>query len=68
MEDFERRRDHAISHYLRLVSDGRLDITPMLTHRFRLEERCAALKSLERERHSIQLTALKRRRGPELLA
>ena len=34
MEDFEGRRQHAIAHYLQLVDDGRLDITPMLTHRF----------------------------------
>ena len=36
LEDFEGRRLHAIALYLELVRDGRLDITPMLTHRFGL--------------------------------
>ena len=52
LEDFEGRREHAISHYLRLVSDGRLDITPLLTHRFSLEEWWPALKSLARQDRS----------------
>ena len=37
IEDFEGVRRHAIAHYLQLVADGRLDITPMLTHRFALK-------------------------------
>ena len=49
MEDFEGRRLHAIAHYLELVADGRLDITPMLTHRFALEEWWPALKALARQ-------------------
>ena len=49
MEDFEGRRQHAIAHYLQLVADGRLDITPMLTHRFALEEWWPALKALARQ-------------------
>jgi hypothetical protein len=52
MEDFEGRRRHAIVHYLQLVSDGRLDITPMLTHRFGLEEWWPALKALARQGRS----------------
>jgi threonine dehydrogenase-like Zn-dependent dehydrogenase len=52
MEDFEGRRRHAIEHYLQLVSDGRLDITPMLTHRFTLEEWWPALKALARQDRS----------------
>lgn len=31
-------RQHAIAHYFDLVRDGRIDISPMLTHTFRLEE------------------------------
>ena len=46
MEDFEGVRRHAIAHYLQLVEDGRLDLTPMLTHRFALEEWWPALKAL----------------------
>jgi threonine dehydrogenase-like Zn-dependent dehydrogenase len=52
MEDFEGRRRHAIAHYLQLVSDGRLDLTPMLTHRFALEEWWPALKALARQDRS----------------
>ncbi len=52
MEDFEGRRQHAIAHYLQLVNEGRLDITPMLTHRFRLEEWWPALKALARQDQS----------------
>jgi threonine dehydrogenase-like Zn-dependent dehydrogenase len=52
LEDFEGTRRHAIAHYLQLVLDGRLDITPMLTHRFRLEEWWPALKALARQDRS----------------
>jgi threonine dehydrogenase-like Zn-dependent dehydrogenase len=52
VEDFEGIRQHAIAHYLRLVRDGRLDITPMLSHRFRLEEWWSALKALARQDQS----------------
>ncbi|HYF44680.1 MAG TPA: hypothetical protein VD926_00625, partial [Acidimicrobiales bacterium] len=31
-------RQHGIAHYLDLVRDGRVDLTGMLTHTFRLEE------------------------------
>jgi threonine dehydrogenase-like Zn-dependent dehydrogenase len=31
-------RKHAIAHYLDMVQDGRIDISPMLTHTFRLEQ------------------------------
>ncbi|HXZ62623.1 MAG TPA: alcohol dehydrogenase catalytic domain-containing protein [Acidimicrobiales bacterium] len=51
-EDFEGRRAHAIAHYLRLVADGRLDITSILTHRFALEEWWPALKALARQDRS----------------
>jgi threonine dehydrogenase-like Zn-dependent dehydrogenase len=52
MEDFEGRRLHAIALYLELVRDGRLDITPMLTHRFSLEDWWPALKALARQDRS----------------
>ncbi len=32
IEEVEGRRQHAIAHYLDLVLDGRVDVTPMLTH------------------------------------
>jgi threonine dehydrogenase-like Zn-dependent dehydrogenase len=52
LEDFEGRRRHAIAHYLQLVADGRVDITPMLTHRFALDEWWPALKSIARQDRS----------------
>ncbi len=52
LEEFEGRRRHAIAHYLQLVSDDRLDIRPMLTHRFALEEWWPALMALARQDRS----------------
>src|SRR6185312_11081016 len=38
IEEVEGVRKHAIAHYLDLVVDGRVDLRPMLTHTFRLEQ------------------------------
>jgi threonine dehydrogenase-like Zn-dependent dehydrogenase len=38
IEEVEGRRQHGIAHYLDLVSAGRVDLTGMLTHTFRLSE------------------------------
>jgi threonine dehydrogenase-like Zn-dependent dehydrogenase len=38
MEEYGGRRLHSIEHYLRLVEEEKLDLTPLITHRFRLEE------------------------------
>jgi threonine dehydrogenase-like Zn-dependent dehydrogenase len=46
VEELDGVRQHAIAHYLDLVADGRVDITPMLTHRFPLEDWRGALRSL----------------------
>ena len=51
-EDLDGVRQHAISHYLDLVAQGRLDITPMLTHRFALTEWWPALKAIARQGES----------------
>ena len=52
MEDFDGERKHALEHYLQFVSDGRLDITPMLTHRFPLTDWWNALKAIARQDQS----------------
>ena len=38
IEEVDGRRAHAIEHYLDLVLDGRVDVSPMLTHRFALAD------------------------------
>ena len=38
IEEVEGKRQHAIAHYLDLAASGRIDLTGMLTHTFRLEE------------------------------
>jgi threonine dehydrogenase-like Zn-dependent dehydrogenase len=34
----EGERKHGIAHFLDMIGSGRIDLTPMLTHMFRLEE------------------------------
>jgi threonine dehydrogenase-like Zn-dependent dehydrogenase len=38
IEEVDGVRLHGIAHYLRLVEDGRIDMTGMLTHTFRLDQ------------------------------
>lgn len=38
VEEVEGRRAHAMEHYLDLVRSGRIDVSAMLTHRFRLDD------------------------------
>jgi threonine dehydrogenase-like Zn-dependent dehydrogenase len=52
IEELDGVRQHAIAHYLQLVADGRLDITPMLTHRFALTDWWDALKVIARQDNS----------------
>jgi threonine dehydrogenase-like Zn-dependent dehydrogenase len=38
VEEVGGKRQHAIAHYLELAEEGRIDLTGMLTHEFRLEQ------------------------------
>jgi threonine dehydrogenase-like Zn-dependent dehydrogenase len=49
IEEVEGVRKHAIEHYLDLVRAGRVDISAMLTHRFRLDEWRAAFTTIARQ-------------------
>ncbi|MHB1585018.1 MAG: zinc-dependent alcohol dehydrogenase [Acidimicrobiales bacterium] len=48
IEDVDGVRQHAIAHYLDFVADGRIDVTPMLTHRFALDDWTGALGAIAR--------------------
>ncbi|MHB8219309.1 MAG: zinc-dependent alcohol dehydrogenase [Acidimicrobiales bacterium] len=64
IEEFGGVRQHAISHYLDLVRDGRIDLTPMLTHRFELAQWWDALRSLARPGESDALKVAFHPNGP----
>lgn len=49
VEEVDGVRKHAIEHYFDLVRDGRVDISPMLTHTFPLEEWRQAFTTLARQ-------------------
>jgi threonine dehydrogenase-like Zn-dependent dehydrogenase len=38
IEEVEGERKHGIAHFLDMVGSGRIDLTPMLTHTYRLEQ------------------------------
>ena len=49
IEDVDGVRKHALRHYLDLVRDGRVDISPMLTHTFPLDQWRDAFTTLARQ-------------------
>jgi threonine dehydrogenase-like Zn-dependent dehydrogenase len=49
VEEIDGVRKHALEHYLDMVRDGRIDISPMLTHTFRLDEWRSAFTTLARQ-------------------
>jgi threonine dehydrogenase-like Zn-dependent dehydrogenase len=46
IEEVDGVRKHGIAHFLDLVGSGRVDLTPMLTHTFRLEDWRSAFTAL----------------------
>ncbi|MFX1492701.1 MAG: zinc-binding dehydrogenase [Promethearchaeota archaeon] len=38
IEEYEGRKEHAYFHYFRFISEGRIDPTPMITHKFSLSQ------------------------------
>jgi threonine dehydrogenase-like Zn-dependent dehydrogenase len=49
VESFEGRRAHAYDHFFALLADGRVDLSGLLTHRFRLERWRDAFTTLARQ-------------------
>ncbi|GIU89914.1 MAG: hypothetical protein KatS3mg010_1013 [Acidimicrobiia bacterium] len=49
VEEVDGVRKHAIEHYLDMVRDGRIDISRMLTHTFRLEDWRQAFTTIARQ-------------------
>ncbi len=58
VEEFEGRRRHAMEIYLDLVRSGRIDVTPILTHRFRLDDYRNAFLACGEQRESGAIKVL----------
>lgn len=53
VEDIQGVRQHAFEHYMQMVQKGRLDLSSLITHRFRLEQfREAFLVMHDKARHN----------------
>jgi len=52
VEEVDGLRMHGIAHYLRMVEDGRIDLTGMLTHTFRLDQWREAFTALATQEQS----------------
>jgi threonine dehydrogenase-like Zn-dependent dehydrogenase len=54
LEELGGRRQHAMAHYLQLVAEGNLDLSPLVTHRYRLEQYQEAFVTLHHKaRHPV---------------
>lgn len=49
VEEVEGKRQHGIAHYLELTASGRIDLSGMLTHTFRLDDWRQAFETLVRQ-------------------
>jgi threonine dehydrogenase-like Zn-dependent dehydrogenase len=58
VEEFEGRRRHSMEIYLDLVAAGRIDVTAILTHRFRLDEYRAAFLACGEQGRSAAVKVL----------
>jgi threonine dehydrogenase-like Zn-dependent dehydrogenase len=58
VEEFEGQRRHSMEIYLDLVKQGRIDATPILTHRFRLEQYVDAFLTCGDQRRSEAVKVL----------
>ena len=58
VEEFEGTRRHAMEHYLALVAAGRVDVTPILTHRFQLDDWRDAFMTCGNQGHTGAVKAL----------
>lgn len=48
-EEFEGKNQHAFRHYFDLIEQGRIDVTPILTHRFPLDDYREAFRHAHRQ-------------------
>jgi threonine dehydrogenase-like Zn-dependent dehydrogenase len=54
VEQVEGAERHAMEHYLRLVEQERLDLSPLITHRFRLDQFQEAFLTMHHKgRHQV---------------
>jgi threonine dehydrogenase-like Zn-dependent dehydrogenase len=52
IEEWQGRRQHAMAWYLEFVRDGKLDVTPIITHRFALDDYADAFMACYRQGES----------------
>ena len=58
VEEWDGRRQHAMAWYLELLERGRIDVTPILTHRYRLDDYREAFMQCYRQGESRAVKVL----------